>query len=221
MPSDATSKDRLFTSSTVLKLLVSSSKPNETLSVFLIKIAKSVLFSLIRSQYKAIATDSEGHELRVNDNVKEIDNEVRSYTLSKPSKTVLTHSQGPKGRVLHTYQSFFAFLHNRDITENGGVFVTRVRSLASQTSKGNIVRASADLSKMNPVMIAPTVGMVGSGAMGRGPRDRDIGTTVTVVKGPHKGYTGTIKDTNGPIARVELRTGNKVITIEKEKLHRR
>ena len=141
----------------------------------------------------------------------------------KSSKVVfiLAHSQGRKGRVLHTYQSFFAFLHNRDITENGGVFVTRVRSLASQAPKGNIVRAGADLSKMNPAMIAPTGGMVGSGAMGRGPRDRDIGTTVTVVKGPHKGYTGTIKDTNGPIARVELRTGNKLITIEKEKIYRR
>lgn len=70
-------------------------------------------------------------------------------------------------------------------------------------------------------MIAPTGGMVGSGNMGRGPRDRDIGLTVTVVKGAQKGYVGTIKDTNGNIARVELRTGNKVISIEKEKLHKR
>lgn len=70
-------------------------------------------------------------------------------------------------------------------------------------------------------MMAPTGGMVGSGAMTRGPKDRHIGTTVTVVKGPHKGYVGTIKDTNGHIARVELRTGNKVIMIEKEKLYRR
>lgn len=78
--------------------------------------------------------------------------------------------------------------------------------------------AGADLSKMNPAMIAPTGGMVGSGNMGRGPRDRDIGMTVTVIKGAHKGYVGTIKDTNGLVARVELRTGNKVITIEKDKL---
>jgi len=74
---------------------------------------------------------------------------------------------------------------------------------------------------MNPALVAPSGGMVGSGAMGRGPRDRHIGLTVTVIKGPHKGYVGTIKDTNGPIARVELRTGNKVIMIDKEKLHRR
>ena len=36
--------------------------------------------SMRRDSHKAIATDSEGHELRVNDNVKEIDNEVRSHT---------------------------------------------------------------------------------------------------------------------------------------------
>jgi transcription elongation factor SPT5 len=54
--------------------------------------------------------------------------------------------------------------------------------------------------------------------MGCGPRDRRIGVTVVVVKGAHKGYVGTIKDTNGAIARVGLHTGNKVIFIDKEKL---
>lgn len=123
---------------------------------------------------------------------------------------------------MHIHQSFFAFLHNRDILENGGVFVTRARSLASLAPKGNVMKpGGADLSKMNPSMAAPVGGMVGSGAMGRGPRDRDIGVTVCVVKGPHKGYVGTIKDTNGAIARVELRTGNKVITLEKNKLRER
>lgn len=123
---------------------------------------------------------------------------------------------------MHTHQSFYAFLHNRDIGENGGVFVTRTRSLASLAPKSNVLKtATTDLSKMNPSMVAPTGGMVGSGNMGRGPRDRDIGTTVTVIKGPHKGYVGTIKDSNGPIARVELRTGNKIIMIDKTKIWRR
>jgi hypothetical protein len=64
-------------------------------------------------------------------------------------------------------------------------------------------------------------GMVGSGIIGRGPRDRLIGTQVMVIKGPSKGVAGVIKDTNGNLARVELLTGNKVISIEKSKLKRR
>ncbi|KAL6302286.1 hypothetical protein BKA93DRAFT_405442 [Sparassis latifolia] len=160
--------------------------------------------SMRRDSNRAIATDAEGHELRVNDNVKEVDGE------------------GRKGRVLHTHQSFFAFLYNRDYTENGGVFVTRARSLVSVAPKGNLMKlGAADLSKMNPALGGGAGGMVGSGNIGRGPRDRLIGVTVVVVKGPNKGYVGTIKDTNGPIARVELYTGNKVITIDKGKLRRR
>lgn len=34
-----------------------------------------------RDSNRAIATDSEGHELRVGDNVKEVDGEVRSRTI--------------------------------------------------------------------------------------------------------------------------------------------
>lgn len=210
----------------MLKLLVSSSKPNEILFVFLTKMAKFVLFSLIRSRCVVTHTKLSPPTPKAMNCVSMIMSEKSTTKWVSilgicQSCIHVPHSQGRKGRVLHTYQSFFAFLHNRDIAENGGVFVTRVRSLASLAPKGNLVKAGADLSKMNPAMVAPTGGMVGSGAMGRGPRDRDIGTTVTVVKGPHKGYAGTIKDTNGPIARVELRTGNKVITIEKEKLYRR
>ncbi|KAL7284752.1 hypothetical protein ACG7TL_002059 [Trametes sanguinea] len=157
-----------------------------------------------RDSNRAIATDSEGHELRIGDNVKEVDGE------------------GRKGRVLHTHQSFFAFLHNRDYAENGGVFVTRARSLVSLAPKGNVMKlGNTDLSKMNPALSGGAGGMVGSGNIGRGPRDRLIGVSVMVIKGPSKGYVGTIKDTNGPHARVELLTGNKVITIDKEKLRRR
>ena len=63
--------------------------------------------------------------------------------------------------------------------------------------------------------------MVGSGIIGRGPRDRLIGTQVMIIKGPSKGVAGVVKDTNGTLARVELLTGNKVISIDKSKLKRR
>ncbi|KAF7321512.1 Transcription elongation factor SPT5 [Mycena kentingensis (nom. inval.)] len=156
-----------------------------------------------RDSNRAIATDAEGHELRINDNMKETDGECR------------------RGRVLHIHQAIYVFLHNRDITENGGIFVARARSLVSVAPKNIINAAAMDLSKMNPALAPPTGGMVGSGNMGRGPRDRLIGVHITVVKGPYKGYVGTIKDTNGNIARVELNTGNKVVPIDKDKLKRR
>ena len=122
---------------------------------------------------------------------------------------------------MHIHQSFFAFLHNREIAENGGVFVSRARSLASLAPKGNISKPGvvADLSKMNPASVGG--GMVGSGSMGRGPRDWLAGLAVTIVKGTYKGYVGTIKDTNGQIARVELATNQKVLTIEKSKINER
>lgn len=74
---------------------------------------------------------------------------------------------------------------------------------------------------MNPALSGGAGGMVGSGTMGRGPRDRLIGVSVMVIKGPNKGYVGTVKDTNGPHVRVELLTGNKVITIDKDRIRRR
>jgi transcription elongation factor SPT5 len=48
-----------------------------------------------------------------------------------------------------------------------------------------------------------------------------VGLQIIIVKGEFKGYQGTIKDTNGPQARVELLTNNKVITIDKDKLRRK
>ena len=74
---------------------------------------------------------------------------------------------------------------------------------------------------MNPALSGGAQGgMVGSQA-GRGPRDHLIGVHVMITRGPHKGYVGAIKDSNGPIARVELRTGNRVIQIDKSTLRRR
>lgn len=46
--------------------------------------------SMRRDSNRAIATDSEGHELRVNDNVREVDGEVGSHNIfADPSSPVL------------------------------------------------------------------------------------------------------------------------------------
>ena len=87
--------------------------------------------------------------------------------------------------------------------------------MVSLTPKGNLIK-TGDLSKMNPSMMGG--GIVSSGMIGRGPRDKLAGTPIMVTKGPNKGVAGVIKDTNGNLARVELLTGNKVISIDKSKL---
>lgn len=165
-----------------------------------VRIVQPHQITMRRDSKHAIATDHDGHELRIEDNVKEVDGE------------------GRKGQVLHIHQSFFAFLHNRELTENGGVFVTRARSLVSLAPKQSLIvpKTGSDLSKMNPALAMPAVSAAAMGS--RGPRDRSIGTFVQVIRGPHKGYVGRIRDTNGNIARVELTTRNKLITIEKDKL---
>ena len=82
--------------------------------------------------------------------------------------------------------------------------------------------ALPDLSKQNPSLNggAAQGGTVGS-SMFRGPRDRLVGVQVIIVQGQYKSYIGVIKDTNGPIARVELNVSNQVISIDKSKLRRR
>ncbi|KAG8839542.1 transcription elongation factor spt5 [Serendipita sp. 400] len=152
-----------------------------------------------RDSKRAISTDAEGNELRVGDNVKEIDGETR------------------RGVVLHIHQAFFAFLHNREVPQNGGIFVTRCRSLAPIAPKGTPKQPGIDLSKMNPAISGATGG---APSMSKGPRDRLIGVIIKIIKGTQKGYAGVIKDVNGQYCRVELSTNNRIITIEKEKLRR-
>ncbi|CAG7851799.1 Transcription elongation factor SPT5 AltName: Full=Chromatin elongation factor SPT5 [Serendipita indica DSM 11827] len=148
---------------------------------------------------RAVSTDAEGNELRVGDNVKEVDGENR------------------RGVVLHIHQAFYAFLHNREIPKDGGIFVTRCRSLAPIAPKGAPKQPAMDLTKMNPAVAG---GTGGAPSMSRGPRDRLIGVNIKIIKGTQKGYQGIIKDVNGQHCRVELSTNNRIITIEKDKLRR-
>lgn len=123
-----------------------------------------------------------------------------------------------RGEVIHIHQGYTAFLRNRDVAQNGGIFVTRCRSLEPIAPKGGIKTTAPDLTKMNPALASA---QGGAPSMTRGPRDRLVGVLVVVVKGPNKGFIGTIKDVNGDHCRVEVHTQNKIITIEKEKLRRK
>lgn len=148
----------------------------------------------------AVATDKDGTEIRNDDTVREVAGEQRS------------------GLILHVHRVYL-FLLNRQQVENSGVFVVRNSAVLTVAAKGG--RATGpDLTKMNP-------------ALGRGPgasaagamppprtfgRDRLIGKTVIIRKGPWKGLLGIVKDTTENQARIELHTKNKIITVSKDVL---
>lgn len=77
-----------------------------------------------------------------------------------------------------------------------------------------------DLSKMNPALQMKN-GINGNGAMAPPKsigRDRTLGKTVTIRKGPYKGMLGIVKDATDTTARVELHSKSKVVNIDKDAL---
>ncbi|PLB54610.1 transcription elongation factor spt5 [Aspergillus steynii IBT 23096] len=145
----------------------------------------------------AVATDRNGAEIRHGDTVRELYGEQRN------------------GVILHIHRSFL-FLHNKAQAENSGIVVVRTTNVVTVSAKGG--RSSGpDLSKMNPALMGK--GMPGGGGMGPPKsfgRDRMIGKTVMVRKGPFKGLVGIVKDATDLQARVELHSKNKLVSIPKE-----
>ncbi|TIA89435.1 hypothetical protein E3P99_02087 [Wallemia hederae] len=163
--------------------------------------------SMRRDSRRAVATDSENHDIRIGDMVKEVEGEQR------------------KGQVLHIHRSVFIFLYNREISENSGVFITRSTLLASVAPK-TLNNSSVDLSQMNPAMnsvnpVKEKGGMVGSQMLGKGMRDKLADIPVQIIRGSYKGMIGVVKGTNGNQIRIELTTNSKIISLEKEMCMRR
>ena len=172
---------------------------------------KSVMPSQISNKIEkrrhAVATDRNGSEIRQDDTVREIGGESR------------------QGVILHIHRSFL-FLHNREQTENSGIFVTRATNVATVAAKGgrvaNAQSNGPDLSRMNPALQRNGGANGNSGGNMMPPksfgRDNTIGKTVTIRKGPYKGLLGIIKDTTDNEARIELHTKNKTIQVAKDVL---
>ena len=168
---------------------------------------KSIMPSQISNRLErrrnAVATDRNGSEIRHDDTVREAGGEQR------------------KGVIMHIFRSYL-FLHDREQTENSGILVVRSSNVLTVAAKGGrVAQASSgpDLTKMNPAL--QRNGVNGTGAMAPPKtfgRDRAIGQTVTIRKGPHKGLLGIIKDTTDTEARVELHTKAKTISVLKETL---
>ncbi|GAA5902197.1 hypothetical protein JCM8208_002502 [Rhodotorula glutinis] len=147
----------------------------------------------------AVATDKDGFDIKLGETMKE----------SRPNGLVER-----RGKVLHVYRSLFVFLHTRDALEHGGVFVSYARNLESTAPRPNKPKVGMG---MNPAMAG---GMpqpqVQTGTSFR--PDQRINRRVAVTRGTYKGNTGMIKDVTGQLARVELHSNNKVITVELAKL---
>ena len=167
-------------------------------------ILPSQISNKIERRRNAVATDRNGNEIRTEDTVREIGGEQK------------------QGVILHIYRSFL-FLHNREQTENSGIAVVRGSNVATVAAKGGRVAQGAgsgpNLSKMNPALqrngANGNVAMPPPRSFGR---DRALGQTITIRRGPYKGLLGIVRDTTENDARVELHTKGRTITVPKDTL---
>ncbi|KAG4306123.1 hypothetical protein PORY_000111 [Pneumocystis oryctolagi] len=155
--------------------------------------------SMKHESKNSVSTDKNGLEIHIGDIVKDVDDRNKQWTII---------------HIIHEY----AFLYDREVTENNGVFVTKTKNLATITAKGSRITSSGpNLSRMNPALQRPTINSIQSIPRFIG-RDKAIGETVNICLGPYKGLLGIIKDATETSARVELHTSRKTITIDKNKL---
>lgn len=166
------------------------------------QIMPSQISNLLPKNKMAVAADRTGSEIRLDDVVREYGGQKR------------------QGKIIHIHRSHL-FMHSNDTTHNAGVFVTQTNNVSTVAAKGGRVAAGGpDLSTMNPAL------KINKGP-GSGPmpppqrsfgRDRALGQTVTIRRGGYKGLLGIVKDTTDTMARVELHTKSKIVTVNKADL---
>lgn len=161
----------------------------------------SQISNKLEKRKNAVATDRNGSEIRVDDVVKEVGGEAK------------------QGKIIHIHRAYL-FLHSAEQPENAGVFVVRTTNVATISAKGGRIATPSgpDLTSMNPAMKR---GGNDGGAMAPPKtfgRDKAIGQTVTIRRGPYKGLLGIVKDTTDTNARVELHTKSKTVNVPKDAL---
>lgn len=168
---------------------------------------KKIIEKIKVNKNESFSTDSLGNPLKIGDSVKE--------------NTGLQR----EGVVLYIFKGSL-FLFSKETVENSGVFVSEsssITSLASKSTNSNIKKSiNLDLTKMNPKLrsggiMAPPSSSASSANISLG-RDKLINQSVSVRMGEYKGYRGIVKDTHGDLARVELHTKSKILSIAKTKL---
>lgn len=161
----------------------------------------SRVLNKIEHRRNAATTDRNGSEIKFGDTVREVTGEQRS------------------GVILHVHRAFL-FCHSKVEGDNAGIMVTRAINVTTVATSGSKLanRSAPDLSRMNPALQKSGMNGTGMPPPKTFGRDRLVGKTVTIRKGPYKGLLGIVKDTTDVIARVELHSVSKVVPVEKENL---
>ncbi|XP_025199691.1 transcription elongation factor SPT5-like isoform X2 [Melanaphis sacchari] len=183
--------------------------------------AKPQSLSKKKEHRNTVGVDGLGNSIQRNEIVKVIDG---------------PHT-GLHGEIKHLYRHF-AFLYSRLMTDNGGIFVCRLRHI---TLAGNIKNKQAKITIQNgfssPQAMSPwrsnfgqfgtkvSVGIgedtfVGTGGRFSGvQRDiRLIGQTIRITGGPYKGAVGIVKNATECTARVELHSSCQTISVDRRNI---
>ncbi|XP_050528821.1 transcription elongation factor SPT5 [Daktulosphaira vitifoliae] len=142
---------------------------------------------------------------------------------------------GMHGEIKHLYRHH-AFLYSRLMTDNGGIFVCRLRHIALAGNSTNKALITPQNGFASPQITSPRhtpgspFGAGGGGGRGSGGsgggnrfsgvrRDRDlIGQTIRITGGPYKGAVGIVKDATECTARVELHSSCQTISVDRRNI---
>ncbi|KAJ2157287.1 transcription elongation factor spt5 [Coemansia sp. RSA 552] len=117
---------------------------------------------------------------------------------------------------------FVTFIKPRDATSNDAIFAVRTRQVESLSTRHNSLDPYATRNTRMPNGADRGRGRGRGGGRGggslRGGRDPLVGKTVIANRGPYKGYVGIVKDIAGTLARIELHTNARVVSVDKDKL---
>lgn len=148
-----------------------------------------------RDSSRAVTSDKDGRPLTCADSVTVLDSLVGGVK--------------KQARVLHVYRSF-VFLQSRETPENSGIFVM-------SNSAVSVVNARSNRPGLAPGFV--TAAPRSFNGRTSGIRDPLVAKTVTITTGVWKGYLGIVKEMTETIARVELHTNNRIVSVSREALN--
>lgn len=154
------------------------------------------------------------------DDRKALANDMNNQTIESGDVVeVIDKDRKQKGVVLHIHRGVL-WCHSRDVAENSGVFISKGRSCVVVSAKGGRNINDSNAGRGQPVPMsrgAHSSGGMGRGR-GRGGRDPLVGQTVRITKGSYKGYMGLVRDVTDVLARIELQSQARTVSVEKVKL---